>query len=930
MDALQRFQQRLEEHFTALAAAKKPGGHPVFGLEHCLTPEEVQGLPQLLGQELDHGGCMDRNHWLCWIVHAVEHGYRFDGLVYWPTFSERTPDWDYYGDRDALRAWFLRFARDFGSVRPVGRWGEHYTYIAWPITNALLPYDLQVQLARAIYIGRYRLKEIAFLPAESVGAFIARHAENPSKRFELFLEQRELVGRVVKALLEGEPDETIIHRNTLSRIVSDLNQRHAAREWLKEAKRHYARFTAQLVGVKTSTRPDPQAAELTRTQDELDAQGVTVAPAIELRRHTQSQWRAFLLVPPFQPLVNARPEFREHLTKTRYRIPDQGDRQYWGLSLLSGQPVPQLLARWPQERVPLLQFTQENTYFDAIVAAECQIAQAEPWLFKRRGDGSAIYIAGRTLQANESYIVVGRSASRIEEIGEPLDLNCAGVTARAIVLPEIVTKEQLQALTKAGLNVRGKLAVQPVGLYPRKWSEDGVAEWVSRETPCLAVSRDHDFDCLVVSIDGGPARASEWSTGATRQLVALENLGVGAHTVSICALQTTTDAFGTQRKPVSQAELKVFVRSPSTWTPGSRASAAMIVDSSPAVPSMDDFLTGALALRADGDPARTVCGILEIQIGETPRHLEVLSPHRLPLSESVWRAAQEVFLRKSDLDLLSARSASIVLQAEDLGEVRIRLPQDPAPVRWVYRGQQGKETLKLVNDGVEGQIRVWCSPFEHPLHCTVLEAQSLAVATDVSRSLGLYVAEFGRSRTAVVLASGGSVHDLRNLDANVDVRELRTCLDLAALADAADCWQQARPSNWLARIRRDKVVSELNRQLYRVICGGTWVQHEDAVRDEPCIATWERLEADVGTHGTMGIALSKAWRERRDGEFEPIACLERVGRSFRLLSRPEDAQRAWTAATEPAAVVNDPELRSVHVDLIRGARLLCLLRELKA
>lgn len=929
MDILQQYQQRLEEHFAALATAKEAGGHPVFGLEHCLTSEEADALPKLLGQALLRYGMHD-DHWLCWITHAVEHGYGFEGLEYWPTFAERTPNWSAYGNRDTLRSWFKYFASTYRSVRPIGRWGAHYTYIAWPITNALLPYDLQVQLARAIYVGRYRLKEIAFLPPESIGKFVARQAENPTGRFELFLEQRDLVGRVVKALLEGEPDEAVIHRETLNRITRDLNKRSTAREWLKDARKHYASFVGQMAGVRTLARTGAANDEGTRARADLDAQGVTVAPTIELRRHTPTQWRAYLLVPPFQSLVNVRPEFRDHLAKARFRIPAHGDALFLGLSLLSGQPVPQLLRQWPDSRSPLLQFTAADTYFDTIVKAECQITESEPWVFRCRPDGSAVYVGGKSVRAGEQYFLVGRDATSIQNIGQPAEISCDGVTARLLQMPAIAPRELSSQLAAIGISVRGKLVVRPVGLHPRKWNDDGEAEWIEREMPCLAVERDHEFDSLTVTVDGNAFAPMDWSDGASAQLITLENLGVGTHTVSLCALVTTRDAFGTHRKQVAHTELKVYIRCPSTWSPGAQVNAAMIVDASPAVPSLDDFLRGSLALRAEGDTSRTVTCTLELPNGES--HSEEILKHRLPLNEKVWHDALERFLKNTELPLIGAQNAYVALRAEDLGEVRVALPHDPQPVRWWQRADRASVQLKLINDGVEGTLTAhWCA-FEHPLKRNSLEIDKIINGHDVSGALGLYVAEYGPERASIVVAGAGVGLGLDALRAHVDTKELRACNDLAQLAQALNDWRSATPANYLAQLRRDGVTRAIQKQMHRLVFGTSWVQNEEAVVENPNEENWTRLESGVDRFGTFAISLSKAWRERASDEIQPIHCLESVARSFKLLGRPDDAERAWLVATDPGALLDskagNPADLSADPTLVKGARLLYLRKEL--
>ena len=105
------------------------------------------------------GGYRPFRNWLVWIVFATEQGYDYDGDEYWNTFERRMPVWD-RGWRPSLRAWFGKFHETYGGFRPVGSWANHFSIIAWPITHALLPKDLQVQLARALYALRYQLASL--------------------------------------------------------------------------------------------------------------------------------------------------------------------------------------------------------------------------------------------------------------------------------------------------------------------------------------------------------------------------------------------------------------------------------------------------------------------------------------------------------------------------------------------------------------------------------------------------------------------------------------------------------------------------------------------------------------------------------------------------------------------------------------------------
>lgn len=110
------------------------------------------------------------------------------------------------------------------------------------------PKDLQYQLARTLYDLRYQLSaRINDQPAE-IGRYIAGASCGASSRFRNFLEQEEIAGRIVLALLGGRKDEAqqSIHPLTMTRIVADLQQARNAREWLRDARRIVD--TAQMKG----------------------------------------------------------------------------------------------------------------------------------------------------------------------------------------------------------------------------------------------------------------------------------------------------------------------------------------------------------------------------------------------------------------------------------------------------------------------------------------------------------------------------------------------------------------------------------------------------------------------------------------------------------------------------------------------------------
>ena len=127
---LRDWQRRLCLHFTDLRDRRRGGGsdRPVFGLEHGLSPQEVQELAKALQMQVKVH-LPAKEHWLAWVVYSAELGYLYSGDEYWQTFetedSRVDSEW-----RPPLDPCMLppispgvRRSSSFGSV---GRQFQHY------------------------------------------------------------------------------------------------------------------------------------------------------------------------------------------------------------------------------------------------------------------------------------------------------------------------------------------------------------------------------------------------------------------------------------------------------------------------------------------------------------------------------------------------------------------------------------------------------------------------------------------------------------------------------------------------------------------------------------------------------------------------------------------------------------------------------------
>src|SRR5215210_6564046 len=302
-------QKQLEKHFSELATVRAGSGYPLFALEHNLAKTDLKEIGELLDLRLANGLRLSP-HWLVWVVYATEVGYDYEGDEYWSSYEERTPHWRENANRSQLRDWFHKFKAIYHSVETSGPWAECFSIIAWPITHAILPKYLQLQLARFIYRLRHRLSSLGTLNPAELGKLLAVESWDASSRLSAFLEQEELAGRIVLALLNDTTlnEQEPIYTPTLQRIVSDLEQVRSAREWLKEARRVVA---SRFKGAAHRAKIHGEAAH--STEEHASATLAGIRTTLLLRPSGVEMWSIVIEAPNFGAISRLHPGLREFL-----------------------------------------------------------------------------------------------------------------------------------------------------------------------------------------------------------------------------------------------------------------------------------------------------------------------------------------------------------------------------------------------------------------------------------------------------------------------------------------------------------------------------------------------------------------------------------------------------------------------------------------
>jgi hypothetical protein len=910
--AIEAWQARLEQHFADLHARRRLISRPLFALEHGLAKEELEALAQCVRRQIITRRPSCR---LAWIVYAAELGYRYVGDEYWYTFEQETPGWNLRGERSWIRESFQWFHSTYGGARPSGPWAEHFSIICWPITHALLPLDLQRQLARILYEWRHTFSEDLFESPAALGNFIASRSWTATSRFQNLAEEPEFIGQIAMALLlKGDAGaDGLIHPLTLNRISTDLEKETRAREWLHDARQSAQdRFRVQGLSFgrgATSSRVAPTA-KPEEVRKEVSLLGIEPRAVLRPTDLARSVWEVLLEIPDLSAVSVRFPGSRDTLLNSRCTVTGAAGRPLARGQVLHGaQKV--LLARWPTANEPLLTFDREDPLLSMLLRTSGLLRPGSLRLFRIASDGLAYETRSPIVRAGAKYILTQTTGSPpTTSIGmTPVTLKCNGVSAVTFAVPKEIPRDWEHALHLVGLKLSKKLEVWPAGLSASSWDGEGHGEWLASERPCLGIRADHDLAALRIAIAGSAASSlelSDISTGETL-FVELPQLAVGVHPINFWSRKGTTDAW----HPLGDLDVVVRIRESRSWVAGSAQSSPLRVQVDPPVPTLEQLWEGRTAVSIDGPNGRSVrCAITLCSEGRTLVNGRLQSMP-LPVAPDTWRRQFDHYLRQAPgvhaaYDL--ATSAEITFSTDDLGSVSLQCDRRFAPLRWTVRKVGGELTAQLRNDtGNETAPSVSFYPCSNPGSAAAL---ALEAVYRVPRAGGLFVAKDVKAEASVLVSPMLDGASLNELHCTPTISEL-PIVGTGGLLSIATLWDSATPAGGVfASIRQRDTLLAIARRLTRLLCGPAWVDQEIAFENGTSTAShlrraiWQnRHDADFATRVAQSI-----------DQMALMTCTERavmlanVAESWLQFDSPGDSTRVCELAlrvfTDPGSVQN--------------------------
>ena len=382
-----------------------------------------------------------------------------------------------------------------------------------------------------------------------------------------------------------------------------------------------------------------------------------------------------------------------------------------------------------------------------------------------------------------------------------------------------------------GLRQARGIEVWPVGLSAVAWDGEGQGEWLASERPCLAILADHPLESLRISIDSSPLHVFELATIEAGEPVFLELplLPIGTHKLRFSAsssLAGETEAIDDQ-----EATIRILEDRPQTATIDHRGPLSVQID--PPHPSMEQLWDGEVEVQLQGPQNREVACRVSLLEGNGGVAIlaEDLPPLRLPVSPEDWKDHfDKRFRNREEVQEAYDRAVDCVLEfgVGELGRFTLRCPRPFTPLRWALRREGNEYITRLYDDsGHTEHSIVNRAPFETPCSEERVPFDTEFLVPDLG---GMYVARTRTYAAAIivppVLPQGLGLAAL-GLSPEIE-RWVRSTDSAMRMVQIAGLWNRARlPGNLLAVFRRQKVMSALASELFRLVCGDNWARAEE-------------------------------------------------------------------------------------------------------
>lgn len=826
-------QSRLELTFKKLSDKRKKASKSarVFALEHGLDSGEREHIFKIVKDVLQHNKDKDEL-WLLFVIASTEIGYQFAGTEYWQTFEEHFPGGGNSSNRQWLRTAFEKFQKNFHGPTPSGTWASHFQIIAHPVTNAILPLDLQWQFLSILYKLRPILQERHFLDPEFLAKTIeARYPPYGSARFKNFLQNRNMVWQFTSILLNedfGENKE-FLSTSTLERIVNDLEKEKSLKEYLKDTRRQVQKLIFK--GAKSDIKAKKSGQQkLTKATSRIN-----LNPVLHLKANEHDQYDLIMDLPDLELIYSNEPDLKSELLSLRCNVNFSSFRGPVPLARFFSTRRPVPMKEWPQNGVPILSAVNSSNHeVLKILKSICLENSGIGWLFKERSNGLATHVKSGTIRPSSTYIII---VEQIEETNlnlPQLNISCEGVCVYRFDSDEsgnIPLKDE--ELLDIGLSKVGQLSLRPVGVAPANWDSEGQVEWLSTDPCILEMSVGEQVDSVLLSLKGIKQRVKTVQMDKEVQLIQLPKLHPGSYSLNLITQSSIDEIDG------MSANIDIIIREPKLWAKGESPCNPILITTFPIRPTFESLLENELELEITGP----VGGQIEIDtcfkrwrnniLHEIPKFKAVL-----PINPLQWR---ELFkknvtdkLRKFILD--EATLCEIHFTGKELGDAKYYFHRQDSALRWSIIRNRNSAQIKLYDDTDEIETpTVLFYHSENPDKSFEISYDDALMGIEIKQS-GLFYVESKQSKSSIVVSDSMEVSSLADLQkkyqlkpvVSPDVWSSISLLDALCLIEK---WSYAKSFSddlFSTQIQKEALLA-LGRGLFGYLGGKQWLSYEEDI-----------------------------------------------------------------------------------------------------
>lgn len=801
------FQNRLAVRFAEIAATRRSLNYPIYALEHGLDTAELVELKAAASSAIRYQSPAG-SHWLVWTALGAEAGYGYSGDEFWPAMESRTGEWRSNEYRQALRQFFRRFGRDFGGPIPEGRWAEHFSIIAWPITNAILPRYLQAHFARHIYDLRFDLAHRANGDGDGLGQLLLAQYDGSSSRFRDFLQQTDLTSRIVLALRDADVSDQVprIEPCVLKRIVADLEEGREARSYLRDARK-----VIQSTSVKFSSRLQPSST----TAAEGGAGGLAnpQRPRFAARRQGNNSFVLGLRLPNVQLALHLAGANANILNGQRVRFGGTEERFMPASALLTLSRKERPLDTFPAPNCPVFTFENGAASPASVLDSISRIEERPCWVLRREGDGLFREVLGGHVRPGQEYVILSRfempDAVKLAAGMVLVSTHTNGAYAYYLQLPTRLIDAQKSALRSAGIGTITGVRIEAAGLNPAPAAVEGLPSWLTTEPIALCLTADFETPAFLVSLDGQPPHNLPSANG--QALLQLDDLQPGRHTISVAL-------------PAHNAKPELFdfeVVAPRPWAEAVLGKAGFRLVLEPSNASLENLLGEKATLEVVGPVGRTVHWCLETY--NAAGHLVGTNVLK---STKVGAPPDAIIgmLKKARVDcsdaIDEAYRVDLVANLEELGRQAQKFPHEVDPLRWKFEARD--KVIRLVDETDHDEpVSILGYTLGAPLQGEEIEGEAAISGLTVKSPGSLVVATRGQHLVPIFvsvpterldnLADLGFAQSLQLAEPNATA--------VIELIGGLRLWSVAKPVGHLALLRKASTTRKFLKEIADRACG---------------------------------------------------------------------------------------------------------------